>query len=185
MWLTRVVTLSGPPGSGTTTAARLLAEATGLRHVNTGSLFRDMAVQANRTLNEFGEYARNNPEVDRELDRRQLELAKTGSLILEGRLAGHLVHHHGIPALKVWLDAPLTVRVQRISGRDEQDLELAEEINGKREMLEQKRYLEIYGYDLRDLSLYDLVLDSSAFLPGEIVRAILGAMKEGTTDVDG
>jgi cytidylate kinase len=168
-----VITISGPPGSGTTTAARLLAEQTGFPYRNTGSLFREMAAETGMSLNDFGAYALTHPDVDRELDRRQLDLARNGRVILEGRLSGHVVKKHGVPAVCVWLDAPLDVRVQRLSARDVQDLVVAADLNRRREELERQRYLEVYGYDLADLSVYDLVLDSSVLTPEGIVSAIL------------
>jgi len=132
-----------------------------------------MAAEKGMSLNDFGAYALTHPDVDRELDRRQLELARNGRIILEGRLSGHVVKKHGVPAVSVWLDAPLDVRVARLSSRDVQDPVVAADLNRRREELERQRYLEVYGYDLADLSVYDLVLDSSLLTPEGIVSAIL------------
>ena len=178
-WTYDVVTISGMPGSGTTTAARLVVSATGFRYVNTGAIFREMAQERGVTLNEFGKLANENPEVDRELDDRQIALARAGKVLLEGRLAGYMVDGAGVRALKVWLAAPLDVRLTRVSGRDGQDLEVARKLSQEREEDERKRFIEFYGFDLGRTEVYDLVIDSSCHRPAEISRMIFRAVSAG------
>ncbi len=170
---TNVVTISGLPGSGTTTAAKLLETSIGLPYRNTGAIFREMAQERGMELIDFGHLVESDPSVDKELDRRQEETARNGDVILEGRLAGWVLKHANLPGLAVWVDAPLEVRVQRVSGRDEQDPKLAAIATAEREETERRRYLKFYGFDLADLSIYDLVLDSSKLSPEAIVDAIL------------
>jgi len=168
-----VVSISGLPGSGTTTAAHLLIGETGLEYVNTGKIFREMAQENGMSLNDFGKYAAQNPEVDQELDRRQMARAAQGGIVLEGRLAGHMVTREGLDALTVWLDAPIEVRVARVAGREEVSLAEAMRLSREREDDERDRYLDIYGLDLYDTSFYDLVIDSGTLSPTEILEAIL------------
>ena len=175
-WNVPVITLSGMPGSGTTTAARLVAEATGFRYVNTGEIFRLMAQERGMTVNEFGKAANQNPEIDRELDARQVDIVRQGEILLEGRLAGYMVKDAGVDCLAVWLQAPLEVRVRRVSGRDELDFNQALKLDLEREHDEQQRFLEFYGFDLTQTSVYDLVLDSSVMSPEEIAEAIVDAL---------
>ncbi len=172
-----VVTVSGLPGSGTSTACRLLQRELGYRWVNTGQLFREMARERGMDLNSFGAYAREHQEVDQELDRRQLELASGGEVILEGRLSGQVLKRGGAVGLAVWVEAPEEVRLERVSGRDGLSIEVARETTLTRERLERERYLEIYGIDLNDLSIYDLVLDSARLSPSEIVDAVVAALR--------
>lgn len=178
-WKHDVVTISGMPGSGTTTAAGLVVSATGFRYVNTGAIFREMAQERGVTLNEFGKLANDNPEVDRELDDRQIAHARSGKVLLEGRLAGYMIDGAGVRALKVWLAAPLDVRLTRVSGRDGQDLEVARKLSLEREEDERRRFVEFYGFDLARTEVYDLVIDSSRYLPQEIGDMILAALGAG------
>jgi len=173
-----VVTLSGPPGSGTTTAARLVAAETGLKYVNTGAIFRDMARERGMTLNDFGKLANENPEIDLELDDRQVAIARAGGILLEGRLAGFMVRRAGISAVKVCLVAPREARMQRVSSRDRLDFHEAMRLSEEREADERTRFIEFYGYDLLDTSIYDLVLDSSLLSPEEISRRIVAMLRE-------
>lgn len=177
-WTIDVVTLSGLPGSGTTTAARLLTKATGLRHVNTGAIFREMAKERGMTLNDFGKLANDNPEIDRELDARQIEVCRGGGVLLEGRLAGYMLKDAGIRCLAVWLHAPVDERVRRVSGRDELSFEEARRLSIEREEDERKRFIEFYGFDLGQTAVYDLVLDSSTMRPDVVCDAILAALRK-------
>ena len=47
----------------------------------------------------------------------------------------------------------------------------------EREASERKRYNSIYGYDLGDLAIYDLVIDSSTQKPAEIAASILAKLE--------
>ncbi len=172
-----VVSLSGLPGSGTTTAARLLEKESGWEYVNTGSIFRGLAREKGMDLNDFGRYAMAHPEVDQELDRRQVELGRRGKVILEGRLSGHVLKRAGVACLAVLLEAPLDVRVCRVAGRDSQPSAEAMAVTLEREELERQRYIKIYGIDLNDRSVYDMVVDSSKYNPGQILAMILENLK--------
>ncbi len=176
-WKVNVVTLSGMPGSGTTTAARLIAEATGLRHVNTGAIFREMARERGVSLNEFGKLANQDPSIDRELDARQIELCRGGGILLEGRLAGYMLKDAGVDCLAVWLEAPVDVRVSRVSNREALPFEAARQLSMEREEDERLRFVEFYGFDLARTEVYDLVLDSSRLRPPAICEAVLVALR--------
>jgi CMP/dCMP kinase len=45
----------------------------------------------------------------------------------------------------------------------------------RREDSERRRYLQFYGYDVHDLSVYDLVLDTTELTRDSVVDAVLGA----------
>ncbi|MFP4000953.1 MAG: (d)CMP kinase [Thermoplasmata archaeon] len=165
--------MSGLPGSGTTTASRLLAERTSMEVISSGEVFREMAQERDMDLEEFSELAERDEEIDRSVDERMLEKAEEGK-ILEARLTGHLLSRSDKDAFKVWLEAPLDVRVERIAEREEENSE--EEVKKrvkKRERSERKRYLEYYDIDLKDTSVYDMLIDSHEHNPDEIVDKII------------
>lgn len=171
-----VVTISGLPGTGTTTTAKLVEAAIGYTYVNTGAIFRQMAKERGVTLNEFGKLAASDPAIDRELDARQIALARKGGIVLEGRLSGYMVYSANVNALKVLLEAPLRTRVERIARRDIISLPEAERLTLEREKDERDRYIRIYGFDLNRTDIYDLVLDSSKLDPEQIKQAIVQRM---------
>ncbi|HIP84024.1 MAG TPA: cytidylate kinase [Methanothermococcus okinawensis] len=157
-----IITIGGPPGSGTTTISKLIAKRYGLKHVCAGFLFRDMAKKMDMDLSEFSKYAEEHPEIDKEIDAMQVEIAKEGNVVLEGRLTAWILKKHNIePTISIWLKAPPMVRCKRISERENRDKEKTLWDMIEREKSEKKRYKEIYNIDLEDLSIYDLVIDTS------------------------
>jgi cytidylate kinase len=173
-----IVTIGGLPGAGKTTVARKVAEELGLKHVNIGEIFRGLAEARAMTLEEFGVFAQRNPDIDKSIDAKTLELAKAGNVLLEGRLTGPMLKRNGVEALQVWLDAPLKVRAERISKRDGLSVPSAVAATQAREKVEWDRYFEIYGIDLRDTGGYGLVVDTSDKTPEAITKEIVAAVKK-------
>jgi len=173
-----LVTISGLPGSGTTTVSRLVAEALGVERVPGGEVFRAMAVEAGMTLPEFGAHAQGHPEIDLELDARLAARAHAGGCVLESRLAGWLVTNEGLDALRVWVHCDDRVRAARVAEREGSSLTQALLDNGERTDLERARYQAVYEIDLDDRSVYDLVLDSSAAPAEELAAEIVARATE-------
>lgn len=155
-----LVTVSGPPGSGKSTTAEGIADTLGIEHVSGGDIFRDMAAEQDMTPVEFNEYAEGDASIDRDLDRRLREIAvQQEDVILESRLAGWLAGEHA--DFRIWLDAPLPVRAERIANREGKTIERARKETQRREESEAKRYLEYYDIPIGNLSIYDLVYNTA------------------------
>lgn len=167
------ITISGTPGSGKTTIAQILEERLGLRHVYSGEIFRKLASKHNMSLEEFGRYCESNREVDQELDNSQLKILKNGEVILEGRLAGWLAYKNNIQAVKIMIDADIQTRAERIVKREGGDVKQREQEMLKREKSEALRYKQYYDIDLKDSSIYDIVVDSADKTAEEAADLIL------------
>ena len=167
------ITISGNPGSGKSTVAELLEQKLGIKYVYSGMIFRELAKKYNMTLEEFGKFCEENREIDKELDDRQLEILKEGNVILEGRLAGWLAHSYNISAYKVAIVADLDIRAGRIVNREKGDVETRKAEILERERSENTRYKKYYNFDLKDTSIYDIVIDSGDKSAEEIVDIIL------------
>jgi len=168
-----LLTISGLPGSGTTTVSRIISERHNLEMVSAGEVFRSLADEYGMDLAEFGVLAESDDSIDLKIDERQKEIAKTrDNIILEGRLAGHMAKK----ALKVWIKAPVDERVRRIIARESGsfDEKLKETI--EREASESTRYSTIYNIDISDLSAYDLVIDSSVWDQFQVADIISSAI---------
>jgi predicted cytidylate kinase len=170
------ITISGPIGSGKTTVCKLLSERTGMLFVVSGYIFRQMAKERGLSLADFGRLAERDPRYDKELDERMVRLAEEKEdIILEGRLVAQMLTRHRIPALRVYLDASLEVRVERVVEREGKDRELARTEIVEREASEAKRYQRYYGIDIRDRGAYDLIIDTGDLSPEQIVDRIIAA----------
>ncbi len=172
-----IVAIGGPPGSGKTTVAEGFAKAHAYHLVSAGLRFRELAKARGLSLEELGTAADADAEIDRALDRSVLEeVLKEDALgrdvIVEGRIQAPLLAVRRVPCLKVFIDAPLSVRAKRIAGRDHTSVKAAEQAIVRRATLERKRYKSIYGIDLADTSVYDVILDSSDKTPAAIVDLV-------------
>ena len=167
------ITIGGAPGSGKTTVAQLLQIKTGLPYVYSGDLFRKQAENHHMSLEEFGRFCETHPEVDKTLDQEQLQILKKGNVILEGRLAGWLAYQHHIPAVKILIHADIITRAQRIVNREKGSISQRKKEILTREKSEHTRYKNYYNIDMKDITIYDLVIDSSKKTPEEIVEIIV------------
>ncbi|ELY90868.1 MULTISPECIES: (d)CMP kinase [Natrialba] len=172
-----LLTVSGPPGSGKSTTAALLADAFDLEHVSGGDIFRQLADERGYTPLEFNKLAEENDQIDRDLDRRLREIAvDEDDLVLESRLAGWLAAEQA--DFRFWLDAPPRVRGQRIAEREEKAPERATEETQAREASEAQRYEEYYGIDIRDLTIYDLSVNTARWDPDSVLDMLVTAVEE-------
>ena len=167
------ITISGTPGSGKSTVAEILEKKLGIKRIYSGMIFRETADKYKMSLEEFGKYCEKNSDVDKELDNRQLEILKNGDVILEGRLAGWLAYLNKIPALKVIIVTDIETRAKRIVNREAGSVEKRKKEIIKREKSEILRYKKYYNIDLKDTSIYDVVIDSGNKTPEQIVDIIL------------
>lgn len=172
-----LIAVAGLPGTGTTTLCRLLAPRLSLPHVYAGQLFRQMAKEHSMDVNQFGEYAETHPDIDQELDRRMIEVARKGNVILEGRMVAWQLREAHTSGLKVLLEAPEEVRARRVAHREGvADWQQVLTQNRHREASEAKRYREFYGFDPNDPRHYDLVIDSSDKTPEHIAEMVVARM---------
>ena len=172
-----LVTISGLPGSGTSTIAREVAAALDLPRLDGGTVFRSMAAERGMTLAEFGALAEQEPSVDLELDRRLAVAARAGDVVLESRLAGWIARNEGVAGLRVWVTCDERERARRVGAREGVALDDALVANREREASEALRYVTYYDIDLSDLAPYDLVLDSTSVPPDQLVSEILGSVR--------
>ena len=186
-----LITISGPAGSGKSTVAAGLAERLGSEHISGGDIFREVAAERDLTPLELNKLAEDEDSIDRDLDRRQRELAaERDDLVLESRLAGWMAGDHA--DFRIWLDAPLDIRAERIADREDKAVGTAREETVERADSEALRYREYYGVDIDDLDIYDLALNTARFSPGAVLDVVITAVEaydivddEGKTPIDG
>jgi len=170
------ITVSGLPGSGTTSLARHLADILQTDLISAGEVFRQMAQEHGMELVEFGRLAESDPSFDRLIDNRQKEIALAhDDIVVEGRLSGWFVPEAD---LKIWLYASPECRVTRIQTRDTIRNPLAAaQMTRERESCEAVRYKTYYGIDIGDMSPYHIVLNSERFGVEELGTIVCSAIE--------
>jgi len=170
-----IITIGGVAGSGTTTASKILSEKMNIPYISAGDIFRQMAVEHEMDILKFSEYAEDNIEIDKKIDQRQAEIAQENeALIVEGRLSAYFIDAD----LKVCFIAPLDVRAERISQREGKPLSMVKKEIIQRGESEAKRYQEIHQIDIKNLDIYDLIINTHSFAPESIANIILKATEE-------
>ena len=176
------LTVSGPPGCGATTVCEALSAAMDCGYVSGGQIFRDFAEERGMSLTQLAAEADASDEIDRALDRRLQTIAEkwgaaNKAFILESRLAGWLAGNRA--DLRIWLDAPEEVRVDRLADREEMEAEMR-----VREVLEAGRYEHEYGVDISDRSFYDLAINTARWDPEGVVDLVLTAVERYDPEED-
>ena len=172
------ITISGPPGSGKTTACNRLSEMLGLKAVVFGKIFRELAAEKHLSLLEFGQLAEKDPSIDEAIDAKILEIARQNEdIILESRLSAYMLSRNSIPAFKIYLGASPEVRMSRIGVREGQTIEDAKRETIERQASEAKRYMMYYNIDINDMSVYDLVVNTDELDPDGVIDTILKAIE--------
>lgn len=171
-----LITVSGPPGSGKSTTASELADALDLDHISGGDIFRELADERGYSALEFNKLAEENDQIDHDLDRRLRDIAaRRDDVVLESRLSGWLAGDYA--DFRVWLDAPLDVRADRIADREDKPVEKAREETAARQGSEADRYLEYYGIDVTDLTIYDLSINTARWDAESVLDMLVTAVE--------
>lgn len=174
-----IITISGLAGTGTTSLSRELRDALGYEYIYAGQIFRDEAALRDMSIDAFVELLKKNPEIDKSIDLKMVEHAKSNDkIILEGRLTAYMMEKHGIPALKILLVTPYEVSTQRVADREGISLEEADRVVKKRDKTDHERYLDFYDIDIHDEAIYDYVIDSNKLTIQQEVDMILGILKD-------
>jgi cytidylate kinase len=168
------IAVSGKSGCGNTTISRMVAEKLGLRFIN--FTFRALAEERGISLKEVLEKAAGDDFWDREVDSRQVKLAREGGgCVLGSRLAIWML---GEADLKVYLRALPATRALRIVRREGGELAEVAAFTDERDRQDRERYLRIYSIDNDAYDFADLVIDTDALDPDEIADLIIKAARD-------
>jgi len=174
-----IIAVSGPHGSGKSTAAQRVAEHLNYEYVSAGKLFRDMARKEGKNIEEFSRIAEKREEIDRFIDDRTLEIAQAkDNIVIDAQLGGWVLKE--IADLLIYITAPLDVRIQRIAQRENKSLDTIRTETLTREKSEKERYQKLYNIDISDLSIYDVIISSNKFDASDCVQIIMVAVKKIT-----
>jgi predicted cytidylate kinase len=179
------ITLSGDLGSGKSSVGRRLAVALGVPYYSAGALFREIGQIDNLDALKTNLAAENNTAIDFAVDERTREIDRTvPSFIIDSRMAWHFVRN----ALKVYLSVSRDTAAHRIIADGARATEtylnhaVAVAALGERRQSERKRYKQLYGVDITDLSNYDLAVVTDDAEVADVTSLVLEAAKGGVRE---
>jgi len=170
-----IITISGIAGSGKSTVAKLLAKKLNYKHYSIGDFMREIAKERNVTLLELSRQAEEDRSIDKELDKKQIELGKEqDNFVIDSRLGFHFIKN----SIKVFLNVNLNEAAKRIfkeKREHEQYKDVQESIEKIKTRIssEDKRYRGYYKVDYHNRDNYDIIIDTTEIKPEEVVEDIL------------
>jgi len=172
-----IITISGSPGSGKTTVAKLVAKKLKMKHYSLGDFMGGIAIDKGISLLELSKLAEKSDEIDKALDDKQISLGKKeDNFIIDSRLGWHFIPR----SIKIFLNADINEAAKRIfscSRKDEKEntsLKKTLENIKKRIASERKRFREYYGLDIYKKQNYDIWIDTTDLGIKDVVKKLIG-----------
>jgi len=173
------ITVSGHPGSGTSTLVYGLVKHFGWTSLNGGDVFRNEAARRDMSLQDFGELCKQDLEVDRALDKLlQEKMLADSADIVESRLAGWWAYRLEIPCVRLWLEVDEHERAKRVSNREGNSIEAALLANQKRSAVDAERFMELYQLLPEQREPYTTLLDATNLGSEEVLAAAIEILEE-------
>ncbi len=174
-----IIAISGPHGSGKSTAARTVAELLSYTYVSAGQLFREMAKEKGLTIEALSKLAETDNEIDTYIDNKTVELAQVeNGIIVDAQLGGWVLRK--VADLIIYITAPVKTRIQRIAEREDRSIEEIKKETLMREESERDRYQKLYNINISDLSIYDVIINTKKYDAAECVDIIMASVKKIT-----
>ncbi|MFA6048961.1 MAG: cytidylate kinase family protein [Candidatus Micrarchaeia archaeon] len=181
------IAISGLSGCGNTTVSKLVAEKLRAKRIN--YTLRNLAKGLKKPFAEVQAAAKNNPEYDYAVDRKQAGFAaKNADCVLASRLAiwaddPRVLSKIGARekpgfGLKVWLEVPLEERARRIAQREKIPLDKTRAGTKKRDADNKARYKKLYGIDVSKRPRGTLVVDAEKNNAEQVAQIIITAAKK-------
>lgn len=170
-----IITITGKPGSGKSTIAKMLAKHYGLKHYSGGGIQREIAKKKGLSLLELALIEEKDSSLDAWVDKRVEELGKKeDDFAIDSRLAFHFIPN----SIKIFLDVSLDESARRIFGsyrpdeRENATLAKTKENIKRRMRSEEMRFRKYYGLDVMDRENYDVVVNTTKLGIREVFDAV-------------
>jgi len=176
-----IISLSGAPGSGKSTIAKMLAEKLGWPRYYMGGLRREAAKKRGLSLAEYNKLGETDEATDKEVDEYQRELGeKQDNFIIEGRTSWYFIPH----SLKIYLDVSQEAGAKRIFSnlKEKNDRNEDDNLHSWQDVLrsaqtriasDNRRYQQYYQIDVYDKGNYDFYLDTTELDQNQVFQAVL------------
>jgi len=163
-----IIAIAGMSGSGKNTVGEIVAKMLKLRTVE--YTFKDYARDMGIDLMEFQKMAREDERIDKDFDKRVVADASKGKCVVTTWLGPWTVKKAD---LRAWLDASDDTRAKRIAKREKVSAKAALSHLKKRDKDNIARYKKLYGIDITDKGIFDLIIKTDHIPPEDIADAIV------------
>jgi cytidylate kinase len=163
------IVISGWPAVGKTTIAENLAKDFNLKLWNGGDILKMMAYERgySSSLNhdwwdteeaaKFMKERNDNPNFDREVDNRLIELVKEGNVVI----TSYTLPWISDATINFWLQGSVDNRSKRMSMRDKIDINTAKKIVQRRDIENKLIYQKLYQFEFGEkLDVFDFVMNT-------------------------
>jgi len=164
------IAIAGLHGVGKSSVAKYIANKYKLRYISSGELFREIAKEYGVSLEKLSKMAESDPSIDDMIDKRMKMEGSKGGIVGDALLSGWMLKD--IADIKIWLKAPLDVRVKRISDREGRPYKDIYRETIIREESERRRFKKYYSIDIDDLSIYDYVISTHLLNLDMVIRIV-------------
>lgn len=173
------ITVSGNPGSGTSTLVKGLEKHLGWTSLNGGQVFRDEADNQGMSLSEFGKLCLTDLSVDRNLDNilQSKMQQEDGPEIIESRLAGWWAHKLEIPIIRLWLEVSARERAERVVNREGGTISHRMKESEERSVRDNARFAELYQISTEDTTPYTHILKADTLDAEGVVEAVMAILR--------
>ena len=174
------ICISGMAGTGKSTLSKKIAEKYNLKYYSGGDALKDLARKKGYDVSVQGWWESSiglkflkercdDPKFDKAVDDKLLEYAEQGNVLLDSWTMPWLLKG----GFKIWLQASLKQRAERVAERDGISLEQAFTVLEEKEARTKAIYKSLYGFVLGDdLAPFDFVLDTDNLNANEVFEVL-------------
>jgi CMP/dCMP kinase len=172
------IVISGWPAVGKTTIAENLAKDFNLKLWNGGDILKMMAYERgySSSLNhdwwdteeaaKFMKERNDNPNFDREVDNRLIELVKEGNVVI----TSYTLPWISDATINFWLQGSVDNRSKRMSMRDKIDINTAKKIVQRRDVENKLIYQKLYQFEFGEkLDVFDFAMNTDILSLGSLI----------------
>lgn len=186
-----IISISGLPGSGKSTVAKIMAEKLGFERIYMGGILRNIAEQRGLTILELLKEAETNSSIDEDADKIVSDLGRNkDNFIIESRTAFYFIPE----SFKVFIEVDAEEGARRIFGdlkkeerKNEGQTKSFDILKGQlkeRVETDSLRYEKYYGIDFLDKDNYDLIVDSTDLPAEKVAEKILKEFEKRKEIID-
>jgi len=177
-----IISVCGLAGSGKSTVARKLAKKYHLKHFSGGDALKALALKESfkPTRADYGWWESKeglrflktrglNHRYDKRVDQELLEIAERGDVVLDSWTMPWLLKK----GFKIWLEASVEKRAERIAQRDKIPLPAALQAVKEKESQTKTIYKRLYGFRLgEDFAPFHFILDTNNLNAIEVFQVL-------------